>query len=111
MKTVKNTGSQYCKFGNFHECFIFAKLRSFVKIKPLRNGEITLSFTDVGKSSPSHEFLTWQICLLTLFTKIKLSRKIPNLQYFYGGNTGCLCNNMKTGKVKVFQNSKNRTLQ
>ena len=37
----------YCKFINFHEVFIFAKLRSFVKIKSSRNGENTLSFTDI----------------------------------------------------------------
>ena len=33
-------------------------MRSFVKIGPSRNGEITMSFTDVGKSCPSREFLT-----------------------------------------------------
>ena len=68
--------SRYCKFGNFREGFIFAKLRSFLKIKPSWNGKITLSFTDVGKSGSSRKFLTSQICLLTLFAKIKLSRKI-----------------------------------
>ena len=30
-------------------------MRSFVKIKSSRNGEITLSFTDVGKSCPSRD--------------------------------------------------------
>ena len=54
---------------------------SFVKIKSLRNGEITLSFIDVGKSCLSREFLTSQICILTLFSKIKISRKFPKLQY------------------------------
>ena len=29
---------------------------SFVKAKSLRNGEITLSITEIGKSCPSHEF-------------------------------------------------------
>ena len=54
-------------------------MRSFVKIKSRsRNGEIPLSFTDAGKSCPSREFLTRQICLLTLFAKIKFSRKFPN---------------------------------
>ena len=51
-------------------------LRSFAKIKSSRNGKITLSFTDAGKSCPSCEFLMWQICLLTLFAKIKFSRII-----------------------------------
>ena len=47
-----------------------------------------MSFTDVGKSLPSYEILTWQICLLTLFTKkkilakIKFLHKFPNLQFF-----------------------------
>ena len=68
----------YCKFGNFREGFIFAKLRSFVKIKTSRIGEIILSFTDTSKSSPCREFLTSQICVLTLFAKIKFSRKFPN---------------------------------
>ena len=65
----------YCKFGNFREGFIF------VKIKSSRNGEIILSFTDLGKSFPSREFLTSQICLSTLFAKMKSLRKFPDLQY------------------------------
>ena len=48
-------------------------MRSFMKIIPSGNGEITLSFTDVGKSCPSLEFLTSQIFLL--------AAKFPNLQY------------------------------
>ena len=58
------------------------QIGSFVKTKPLQNGEITLSFTDVGKSCTSHKFLTWEIQMyvyLTLFTKIKLSQKFLNL--------------------------------
>ena len=54
---------------------------SFVKIKPSPNCNITLSFTDVGKSCHSRKFLTSQICLLTLFAKIKFLTKFPNLQY------------------------------
>ena len=52
-----------------------------MEIKSSRNGEITLSFTDIGKSYPSHQSLMSQICLLTLFAKIKFSRKFPDLQY------------------------------
>ena len=33
-------------------------MQSFVKIKPLRNGEITLSSFDIGESCRSQEFLT-----------------------------------------------------
>ena len=46
-------------------------MQGFMKIKCLRKGEINhLSFTDIGKSCPSRDFLTSQICLLTLFAKI-----------------------------------------
>ena len=45
---------------NFTEGFIFKKL---LENKTLTNGKITMSFTDVGKSCPSREFLT-------LFAKI-----------------------------------------
>ena len=38
-------------------------MRSFLKIKPSRNGKVILSFTDIGISCPSSEFLTSQICL------------------------------------------------
>ena len=62
---------------NFREA---SHMRSFVKIKPSRNGVITLSFTNTVKSCSSREYFTSQICLLTLFAKIKFSRKSPNLQ-------------------------------
>ena len=55
-----------------------------MKIKSLRNGEITLLFTDIGESCPSRKFLTSQICLLMLFAKINFSRKFPDLQYPFG---------------------------
>ena len=51
--------------------YAYAKFR---EKKSLGNEEITLSFTDIGKSCPSREFLTSQICLLKLFAKIKFSR-------------------------------------
>ena len=60
---------------------VTSHMRSFVKIKSSRNAEITQSFTDIGKSCPSREFLASQICLLKLFAKIKFSRKFPDLQY------------------------------
>ena len=56
-------------------------MRSFVKTKSSRNGEITLSTTDIGKSYPCSEFFRSQVCLLTLFAKIKFSQKFPDLQY------------------------------
>ena len=56
-------------------------MRSLVKIKSSRIGEITLPLTDVGKSRPCHDFLTSKICVLTLFVNIKLSRKFPTLKY------------------------------
>ena len=48
-------------------------MRSFVKIKPSQIGEIILSFTDIGKSRSCRDFLTSQICVLTLFAKIVFS--------------------------------------
>ena len=58
-------------------------IQSFVKIKPSRNAEITLSFTDVGNSCPGWEFVTLQILyvFLKLFAKSKFSQKLQNLQY------------------------------
>ena len=56
-------------------------MRSFAKIKPSRNSEITMLFTDVGKSCSSHNLLTKQTSLLTLFAKIKFSQNVLNLQY------------------------------
>ena len=43
-----------------------------------------LSFTDVGKSCQSRESLTWQICLLILFTKKMFSQKFTkgNTQFY-----------------------------
>ena len=46
-------------------------MRSFFKIKSSRIGEISIPFTDIGKSRPCREFLMSQICVLTLFAKIK----------------------------------------
>ena len=69
-----------CSFRIFSRVF-FAKLsiykcmRSFVKIESSRNGEITLSLTDIANSCPCCECLTSQICLLMLFAKIEFSRK------------------------------------
>ena len=56
-------------------------MRSFMIIRSLRNGEIALSFTDIGKLCLRRELLTSQKCLLMLLAKIKLLRKFPNLQY------------------------------
>ena len=54
---------------------------SFLKIKSTRNVETTLSFTDKEKSCQGPYFVNVQICLLTLFAKIKFLQKFPNLQY------------------------------
>ena len=63
---------------------IFAKVlfsENFVKIKPSGYVEITLSFSNLGKLWHSRDFLTSKICLLTIFAKIRFSRKFPELQY------------------------------
>ena len=54
-----------------------------MKIKPSRNGVITLPFSDIVKSCSSRVYFTSQVCLLTLFAKIKLSQKFPDLQYIH----------------------------
>ena len=56
-------------------------MRSFAEMKLSRNGEINLLFTDVGQSRTSYECLTSQKCILTLFAKIKFSRKFLNVEY------------------------------
>ena len=40
----------YCKFRSFHKFYFreTSTTRSFLKIKPWRNGEITLLFTDIN---------------------------------------------------------------
>ena len=45
---------------NFRET---SHMRSFLRIEPSRNGGITMSFTDEGKSCPSRDFLTPLLCL------------------------------------------------
>ena len=54
-----------------------------MKIKPSRNGKITLSFIGIVKSCLSREIFTSLRCVLMLFLKIKFSQKFPNLQYYY----------------------------
>ena len=56
-------------------------MQSFLIVKSSRNGEITLLLTNIGKPCTSCGFLMSQIFLLTLFAKIKFSRKFLNLQY------------------------------
>ena len=63
----------YCKFENFRKGFYFREtlhMCSFVKIKASQLRAITLSLTDIGKSSPSHKFSMSQIL------------KFPDLQWF-----------------------------
>ena len=67
--------SIYCKFGNFLEYFIFAK------IKPLEIAK-SLSFIDIGKSCPSREFSTSQICILKVFAKLKFSIEIESFRIY-----------------------------
>ena len=51
-------------------------MQSFAQTKSSRNGKITLSITDIGKSCTSCEFLAPEECLLTLFAKNKILAKI-----------------------------------
>ena len=55
--------------------FYFCKTSHiYVEIKLSLNSKITLSFTDIGKSSPNCEFLSSQLCLLTLFANKILAK-------------------------------------
>ena len=51
-------------------------MQSLVKIKSLPNAENTLSFTDIGKSCPSREFLASQICFFNPIRENKIIAKI-----------------------------------
>ena len=52
-----------------------------MKIKPSQNGDIPLSFTDVGKSCPSHKILTWQMSFKAI-RKNKIITKIFEFTVF-----------------------------
>ena len=69
-KAVNTVDSEF--FARFY--FRETSLRCFVQIKPSQVDEITLSFTDIGKSRPCREFLTSQIYVITLFAKIEYSQ-------------------------------------
>ena len=55
-------------------------MRSFVKIKPSRIDDITLSFTDICKSCPVRDFYVANVSFNAICEN-KFSRKFPNLQY------------------------------
>ena len=50
-------------------------MRSFVKIKPSRMGDITLSITDIGKSSPLRDFYVANVSF-NAFRENKILAKI-----------------------------------
>ena len=58
-------------------------MRSFVKIKPSRNGKITLSFIDIGKSCLNREFFTSLIILLMQLSKIKSCENFRNYSIIF----------------------------
>ena len=80
-------------------------MRSFVKIKSSRNGEIILSFTDIGTfvHHAAVAIFTSQICLLTLFAKVKFSRKFPNLQYMQRNNELTFTPNLVAAERLIFK--------
>ena len=71
----------YCKFKNFRKDFIFAKLSGCEVRENHCENVKSLPFTYVGKSCSSRDFLTSQICLLTLFIKIKHLRNVKSLPF------------------------------
>ena len=89
MQGCGGSSPHYTVNWKFSRRFYFHKtshMRSFVKIKSSQIGEIALSFTDFGKSRPCRDYSMSQICVLTLFAKMKFSRNFPNLQYINCGN-------------------------
>ena len=62
--------------------FIFREtshVRSFAKIKPSRIGEITLLFTDIGKSRTCHKFsIIENMC----FNAIRKNKILPKISEF-----------------------------
>ena len=93
----------YCKIGNFRVDFIFAKLRSFLKIKSSRNGKITLSITDLQSIvKVNHALVTIFNVANMLFPKIKFSRKCLNLQYSFNNVCSYISSSLYYGLVCDF---------
>ena len=79
--------SHYCKFGNFRECFIFAKLRiryaKFRENKTLvKRWNHSVVYWHRLILNLSREFLTWQICFFMLFAKNKILVKISEFTVY-----------------------------
>ena len=55
-------------------------MRNFVKIKSLRDGEITLSLTDIGKSCHCCEFITVANMSFNAIRKNKILSKISEFR-------------------------------
>ena len=64
--------------------FIFCK--TFVKVNSSRNGEITLSFTDVGKSFPSCNFFYMSNVTFNTVWENKIIVKISEFTVFNQGS-------------------------
>ena len=78
--------TQYCKFGNFRENFIFANnvKRHICDVKNREQGKIYQYFISEQQSdiANSRGFDFHETSHMRSFAKIKLLRKFPNLQYF-----------------------------
>ena len=61
-------------------------MRSFVKIKPSRIGDITLSFTDIGKSCTVHVFYVANVSLNAI-RENKILRKISEFTMYIAGGS------------------------
>ena len=69
----------YCKFRNFCVSFIYRKPRENQTLAKWHDNSVVYRY--YVKSCSSCENFMSQICLLTLFVKIKFSQKFLNLQY------------------------------
>ena len=71
-------------------------MRSFAKIKPSRNGEITMAFTDTGKSCPIRLFVANMS-----FNAIRGNKNYPKNIRIYKVNSGCKIYLLTERSVKV----------
>ena len=58
-------------------------MRSFMKIKSSRIGEITLSFSDIGKSRPCRVFLNVANMCFNAISKNKILSEISEFTVFF----------------------------
>ena len=90
MKLHIKTGAVYWKFS---QGFYFREtlhMQSFVKIKFLRNGEITLSFTYEGKLCHTREFLCGNMSLNAIHANFRIYSSLSEVSNLSGNLYFCI---------------------